>query len=102
MNAQLSLMEPTPTPAQLSTRKDRWMRQLRAAVRRRHRGETITADQVHAIIDEHPELRIPDGMSPNVMGSFFSTWACAERTDGFRRSKREGTHGNPLIAWRIL
>lgn len=98
---QLSLMEPTPTPAQLSTRKDRWMRQLRAAVRRRHKGETITTDEVWSLMHAEPTLRVPDGMSANVLGSFFSDWPLATKTGDYRRSERPGSHGNLLTLWYV-
>lgn len=98
---QLSLIEPTPSQAELQTRKNRWLTALRAQVLLHYRGQTITADELWNLMAHAPALRIPDGMSPNVLGGFFVDWPHAVRTGGYRRSTREGSHGNLLVEWRI-
>jgi hypothetical protein len=76
------------------------MEALRAQVLLHYRGRTISADDVHGLIDHAPALRIPDGMSPNCMGTFFSTWDRAEKV-GMIRSVRDGSNGNLIFTWRI-
>lgn len=45
-------------------------------------------------------VKLPEGASPNVLGTLFSGWNRAEPVS-WTRSKREGSHGNLLRTWRI-
>lgn len=99
--SQLDLLAPTPTRREQKSRRLAWYDRIRPEIRAAHRGEVITTDDVWRLIERRPDLRIPDGMSSNIMGALFSDWSLAERTGQFLRSTREGAHGNLLRIWRI-
>lgn len=99
--AQLSLLEPNATAAELRTRKERWIAALRAHVLVAYRGCRITTDDVWREMQIRPELRIPDGMSSNVLGRFFTGWPHAIKTGEYRRSERDGANANLLTVWHI-
>ena len=101
MTAQLSLLEPVPTKAETLTRKARWLHALRAQALLHYRGQAITTDELWLLMAHAPDLRIPDGLSPNVLGGFFADWDRAQKTGEYRRSGREGAHRNLLTVWVI-
>lgn len=63
-------------------------------------GITVTADDVHRIMDQY-RIGLPEGASPNCLGTFFSGWNRARSTGHMVRSKRAGSNGNPLLQWII-
>lgn len=101
MSAQLSLLDANATAVEERTRKDRWLVALRTAVLNRYRGHVISTDDVWRVMEGDPSLRIPDGMSSNVLGGFFTDWPHAEKTGHYLRSERDGSHGNLLTIWRL-
>lgn len=98
---QLSMLERNPSPTELQTRKERWLMALRAQVLLHFRGRSITSDDLWALMEHSPALRIPDGMSPNVLGGFFTGWKHAKNTGRYVRSERPGAHRNLLTVWAI-
>jgi len=97
---QLSMLAPTLSRAERQTRRERWYALIRPVIRERYRGQLISTDHVWRLMRERPELRIPDGMSSNVMGSLFASWELATH-EGHVRSERDGANRNLLTQWRI-
>lgn len=98
---QLSMLERNPSPEELQTRKAKWLSALRAQVLLHYRGREVTTDDIWRLMEHAPDLRIPDGMSSNVLGTFFVGWPHAHKTGGYRRSERDGAHSNLLTVWKI-
>ena len=88
------------------TRHAAFLKRLRMLVHACWKGHEITTDQVRWTMDRYG-LEFPEGASPNVMGSFFSSWPAAHQvmldptTPKLARSKRDGAHSNLLRVWRI-
>jgi len=101
MSAQLSLLGPTPTRGEIFSRRKSWYDRIRPEILRMYEGCEITTDEVWGLIRVWPDLRVPDGMSANVMGGLFRGWPAAVDTGCFRRSQRSGANGNLLKVWKI-
>lgn len=62
-------------------------------------GYVISTDEAWAAMERYG-IRIPEGCSPNVLGSLFSGWERATPV-GWTRSKRPGANANLLRTWEI-
>jgi hypothetical protein len=61
----------------------------------------VCADDADRLAKWRPELALPAGASPNLMGSVFRTpeWEAIDRT---HVSSQPGSHGNLLTRWRYV
>lgn len=59
----------------------------------------ISTDEAWSAMERYG-IRIPEGCSPNVLGSLFSGWDRAQPI-GWTRSKRPGANANLLRTWVI-
>lgn len=62
-------------------------------------GTAVSTDEAWSAMERYG-IRIPDGCSPNVLGSLFSGWSRAKPV-GWTRSKRPGANANLLRTWTI-
>lgn len=61
----------------------------------------VCADDADHLASTRPDLSLPAGASPNLMGSVFRTreWVAIDRT---HVSSQTGSHGNLLTRWRYV
>lgn len=102
----LPLFDVPPAPPEvqeihqeLELRAGTWLEDLRTAFLQAHRGRTVTTDDVWRFMAAHG-LELPDGVSSNALGSFFSGWSIAHPV-GWTRSSRPEAHGNLLRTWSL-
>lgn len=62
-------------------------------------GTAISTDEAWSAMERYG-IKLPEGASPNVLGSLFSGWERA-RAVGWTRSKRLGANGNLLRTWVV-
>lgn len=62
-------------------------------------GTEISTDHAWATMTRWG-ISLPEGASPNCLGSLFSGWSRAT-PKGWTRSKRDGAHANLLRQWQI-
>ena len=104
----LDLFTPPPAPpevrpiheameARAETPMAAWRRWLREHARALQRP--VTTDDLWRAMDRGQVPPIPEGSSPNVLGSVFSGDPAGWRAVGWERSTREGSNGNALRSW---
>ncbi len=59
----------------------------------------VSTDDLWRAMDKGLVPPIPEGSSPNVLGSVFSGDPRGWRPVGWERSRRDGSHGNLLRTW---
>lgn len=62
-------------------------------------GIEISTDNAWELMAKY-RVKLPEGASPNLMGSLFSGWERATAV-GWKRSKRDGAHGNLIRTWVV-
>lgn len=112
------LFDAKPEPAKAADVLDRmaderreWLDRMRAALAHLYElraakwGATqavyVCADDADRLAKARPDLALPVGASPNLMGSVFRTaeWRAIDRS---HVSSQPGSHGNLLTRWRYV